>query len=142
MISKYLAVGVDKVAWWLQAQRSVVSMAPAVFSVVSECVSSAQADKQTQLGANTSMDAHTNSQDGDAHTDCADSENLLKRGLDCAAAWFKLGVLFTVPGNKYEYALPSACFLIQSSVDSDTNEQSVEHQVFRSCGDSHSLPTL
>ena len=90
-------------AWWLQAQRTAIRMAPAVFAVVSESVSSAQSDKQAHAEANTSMDAHANVHDEDAPAGNADSELLLKRGLDCAAAWFKLGVLLTIPGSAYEY---------------------------------------
>lgn len=104
---KTLPAGVDKVAWWLQAQRGAVSMAPAVFAVVSECVSSAQAGKQTPDG--TPMDAQTSSHDEEGQPEIAESENILKRGLDCAAAWFKLGVLLTIPGSAYECA-PSPTF--------------------------------
>ena len=97
-------------AWWLQAQRTAISMAPAVFAVVSESVSSAQADKQAHDEANSSMDAnaHSDRNTEDAHAGNADSELLLQRGLDCAAAWFKLGVLLTIPGSAYECAAPPA----------------------------------
>ncbi|NJR43650.1 MAG: hypothetical protein HC767_14370 [Akkermansiaceae bacterium] len=80
-------------------------MAPAVFAVISECVSSAQEGKQTPHGA--SMDAQASAQDEQRQAEVAENESILKRALECAAAWFKLGVLLTLPSSTYEYDLSS-----------------------------------
>jgi hypothetical protein len=94
------STGVDKVGWWLQAKMHVVSMAPAVFAVVSECLASVLDDKEAANGV--SIDAQTASNDHEIQPEIVDKESLLKRAFDCAAAWFKLGVLLTTPCSVYE----------------------------------------
>lgn len=93
-------VGVDKVAWWLQAQKGAMAMAPAVLGVVAEGLDTVREPKQSN--DTSPMDSQANGDCEDTQLQPADGEHVLTRGLHCAAAWFKLGVLLTMPSSSYE----------------------------------------
>lgn len=89
--------GVDKVAWWLQARRSVGGMAAMVLPFITECVSKPDA------GA---LPSHEGNQQ---HAVEDTRRSFMQRSLACASAWFRLGVLFTLPSAAFECALSSMC---------------------------------
>lgn len=69
-------------------------MAPMVLPFVTECIS-----KPNATGMNGS---HADNQPAGISTS---SRSLLQRSLACASAWFRLGVLFTLPAQAFECAL-------------------------------------
>jgi hypothetical protein len=80
----------DKLAMWLAAQRATIALAPAVLLVISECLQAVQGHTAAAADATDGAMPH------------AEQQLLVTRALDCSAAWFRLGVLFTMPASVFE----------------------------------------